>query len=210
MKPTSLPEALFYPFHLCHEETLSKLLLRFSRVHFRDFMSLQFTPMAGMTAYPDRMGDRHPELVASGTLVQGYAVSGPLPSDVEAAIDRDLHDAIWKNLFHCALRDDRRFQTGLFGTEPVLHLLEDNQPSTYYSVARVKQLCGRTTGDERTLDYGLALVKTSAALVYTFRLALTHGLQAATDSPAHFALFAHALARDGLAVGNHLIIRKGY
>ena len=45
--------ALYYPFHLCHDHTLSRLLTDFSTVHFRDFMTLQLTPMVGTTAFPD-------------------------------------------------------------------------------------------------------------------------------------------------------------
>ena len=89
------PHALFYPFHLCHPETLARLLTRFITVHFRDFMALQLTPMSGMTAFQDRMGMSFPNLVESGRLVQGYDVSGPLPPTVAAAFDRDLHDPLW-------------------------------------------------------------------------------------------------------------------
>ena len=88
------PHALFYPFHLCHPDTLARLLTRFATVHFRDFMALQLTPMAGMTAFQDRMGMSFPDLIESGRLVQGYDVSGPLPPTVAAAIDRDLHDRL--------------------------------------------------------------------------------------------------------------------
>ncbi|WP_455389654.1 hypothetical protein, partial [Petrachloros mirabilis] len=117
MKPSSPPRTLFYPFHLCHEDTLVKLLLRFTTVHFRDFMALQLTPMVGMTAYVDRMGDSFPELLASGRLVQGYDVSGPLSPEVVAAIDRDLRDPAWRQLFERSLRVNRRFQQGLFGAQ---------------------------------------------------------------------------------------------
>lgn len=210
MKPTTLPEALFYPFHLCHEETLAKLFLRFSKVHFRDFMSLQLTSMAGMTAYPDRMGDRYPELIAAGTLVQGYNVSGLLPGDVETAIDCDLKDPEWRRLFEEALRGERRFRLGLFGNDQAPRYDKVGWTAVPYTVAMVKEFCAPSASNEIAWDYGLALVKTSAALVYTYRLALVHGLQAATDSPAHFALFDLMLRRENLAVGNHLVVRKGY
>ena len=60
------------------------------------------------------------------------------------------------------------------------------------------------------LEYGVALIKTSASLIYTDRLARAHLLQTATDSPAHFALFEHAERRDNRAWANHLIVRQGY
>ncbi|HMI38819.1 MAG TPA: hypothetical protein VK500_02850, partial [Nitrospiraceae bacterium] len=107
------PHALFYPFHLCHPDTLARLLTRFATVHFRDFMALQLTPMSGMTAFQDRMGMSFPDLIKSGRLVQGYDVSGPLPPTVALAIDRDLYDPLWRARFHTALRRDRRLQRGL-------------------------------------------------------------------------------------------------
>jgi len=97
------PHALFYPFHLCHPDTLARLLTRFASVHFRDFMALQLTPMSGMTAFQERMGLSFPDLVEAGRLVQGYDVSGPLPPAVAAAVDRDLQDPLWRAIFHMAL-----------------------------------------------------------------------------------------------------------
>ena len=85
------PHALFYPFHLCHPDTLARLLTRFASVHFRDFMALQLTPMSGMTAFQERMGLSFPDLVEAGRLVQGYDVSGPLPPAVAAAVDRETN-----------------------------------------------------------------------------------------------------------------------
>src|SRR5690348_522434 len=58
--------ALYYPFHLCHQRTLERLLEKHTAVHFRDYMALQLTAMAGLTAYADRMGDQHPDLVRLG------------------------------------------------------------------------------------------------------------------------------------------------
>ena len=210
MKPATLSEALFYPFHLCHEETLMNLCRRFSKVHFRDFMALQLTPFTGMTAYPEQMGDSHPDLLAAGILVQGYPVSGPLADDVEAAIDRDLCDPAWRRLFDASLRNDRRFQAGLFDTGAADRLMQEPLASESYTVALVKGRLPKANYDDPASDYGVALLKTSAALVYTYRLALAHGLQAVTDSPAHFALFDRTLVREGLALGNHLVVRKGY
>lgn len=210
MKPTSPPQALFYPFHLCHEDTLVKLLRRFAVVHFRDFMALRLTPMIGMTAYADRMGDSFPELLAAGRLVQGYDVSGLLPGEVIAAVDQDLKDPTWRRMFDRALRTDRRFQRGLFEAQHPLCLPDNRLETVPCYVSRVKQLCATSNADELEISYGLALAKTAASLVYTYRLALTHGLQAATDSAAHFELFERTRIRERIALSNHLIVRKGY
>jgi hypothetical protein len=210
MKPTVHPQALFYPFHLCHEETLAKLLLRFSTVHFRDFMALQLTPMVGMTAYPDRMGDSFPELLTAGRIVQGHNINGPLPADVASAVDRDLADSIWRSIFDRALRTDHRFQCGLFDVHHPFDHSERPWETFPYDVTRLKQMCVSSEIDSTEAEYGLALVKTAASLVYTYRLALEHGLQAATDSAAHYYLLEHTRARERLVLGNHLIIRKGY
>ena len=210
MKPSSPQQVLFYPFHLCHEDTLAKILRRFATVHFRDFMALQLSPMIGMTAYADRMGDSFPKLLAAGKLVQGYDVSGPLSPEVAAAIDRDLGDPTWRQLFKRSLRTSRRFQQGLFGTRysfPVTMTPWDTIP---LSIGQIKERCAQLTFDEFNLEYGLALVNTAASLVYTYRLALEHGLQVATDSPAHFQLFEESRARENISLANHLIIRKGY
>ncbi|HJT22030.1 MAG TPA: hypothetical protein VJ746_16255 [Nitrospira sp.] len=212
MKPATGPDALFYPFHLCHHETLARLLTRFRAVHFRDFMALQLTPWSGTTAFRDRMGDHFPQWLSSGRLVQGYDVSGPIPADVSAAMDRDLEDEEWRSLFHAALHGDHRFRLGLFGGGQADHLLDDRCHSAVYSVARVRQLVGQRHGSrhDRHVEYGLALVKTSASLVYTYRLAITNGLQTVTDSASHYDLFERSCRREAIVVGNHLLVRKGY
>jgi len=210
MKPASPPQALFYPFHLCHADTLAKLSLRFATVHFRDFMALQLTPMVGMTAYADRMGDSFPELLAAGRVVQGYDVSGPLSAEVVTAIDHDLHDPVWRQLFDRYLRTNPRFQRGLFEAKHSFPATRTRWDRTPFSVDQIRQRCAQLATDESDLEYGLALVKTAAALVYTYRLALTHGLQVATDSLAHFALFEQTRVREHLSLANHLIVRNGY
>jgi len=220
------PHALFYPFHLCHPETLARLLTRFATVHFRDFMTLQLTPMSGVTAFQDRMGMSFPDLVESGRLVQGYDVSGPLPPVVAAAIDRDLHDPLWRAHFHSALRQDRRLQRGLFepshslrisdrlvpGPAALLRLMDNSFGRQDYDLARVRALSKRSVSVEEGYhyEYGLALVKTSASLVYTQTLALAHLLQPVTDSPAHFALYAQSCIREDWPGTNHLLTRTGY
>ena len=220
------PHALFYPFHLCHPETLARLLTRFITVHFRDFMALQLTSMSGMTAFQDRMGMNFPGLIASGRLVQGYDVSGPLLPSVAAAIDRDLHDPLWRARFHTALRLDRRFQRGLFepshslrigdslvpGPAALLRLMDDSFRQCPLDLDRVRILSkSRLTLEEGyRFEYGLALVKTSASLVYTQTLALEHQIQPVTDSPAHFSLYAQSCTRENWPSTNYLLLRAGY
>ncbi len=226
MNRPRLPHALFYPFHLCHPDTLARLLTRFATVHFRDFMALQLTPMSGMTAFQDRMGMSFPDLIESGRLVQGYDVSGPLPPTVAAAIDRDLQDPLWRTHFHNALRLDRRLQRGLFepshglrigdslvpGPAALLRLMDDSFRQQAYDLGRVRALSksSATLEEEYHFEYGLALVKTSASLAYTQTLALAHQLQAVTDSPAHFVLYAQSCVRENWLKTNHLLIRVGY
>lgn len=220
------PDALFYPFHLCHRDTLARLLTRFATVHFRDFMALQLTPMSGITAFQDRMGMSFSDLVESGRLVQGYDVSGPLSPTVAAAVDRDLHDPVWRTHFHNAFRRDRRLQRGLFepshslrigdnlvaGPAALLHLMDNSFSQQAYDLDRVRKLSRRrlTLEEGYHFEYGLALVKTSASLVYTQTLALAHQLQPVTDSLAHFALYAQSCLRENRLGTNHLLIRVGY
>lgn len=219
-------DTLFYPFHLCHGETLQRLLARFHRIHFRDYMALQLSPFSGTTAYADRMGGIFPELVTAGRLVQGHNVSGPLDEAGRISVDRDLADAHWRAQFHAALREDRRFQRGLFdpahamsvgrdvvpGPAALLRLMDMEFLCRSFTVDAVQHLSRqRLTGDEAfQFEYGLALVKTAAAQHYTVQLADRHHLTVSTDSPAHFQLLNRTLAREGLRLSNHLIIRSGY
>ncbi len=226
--PTPAPtrRALYYPFHLCHEQTLTRLLTDYTSVHFRDYMALQLTPMSGTTAYQDRMGHYHPRLVETGRIVQGYSVSGPLDADVVSAVDRDLADQVWRTIFHGGLRDDRRFQRGLFdlshsfavagsavpGPAALLRLLEEPRAAQACSVELVRTLSRPRLApdDGYAYEYTLALVKTSAALVYTVRLCRQHGLDAVTDSDVHFRLLERTCSRDGISLQNRRIVREGY
>lgn len=226
MNSTDGPHALYYPFHLCHPETLRRLLARFATIHFRDFMALQLTPMAGVTAFHDRMGADFPDLVADGRLVQGYNVSGSLTVDLVAAVDHDLSDLHWRRLFHLALCHDRRFQRGLFdlthsmqiGNAPVpgaaalLRLMDTAFQQHLFSVEAIRALSVAPITVEQgySFEYGLALIKTSASLVYSDKLAHAHRLQIVTDSPAHFALFECSARRDQRRLANHLLLRQGY
>jgi hypothetical protein len=217
-------DALYYPFHLCHEETLRRLLNEYQSIHFRDYMSLQITPMSGTTAYSDRMGQFFPDLVRSGRIVQGHSVSGPLTSDLAEAIDRDLSDKTWRHCFHEALRHDRRFQHGLFdlshgirigqtlvaGPAAFLSLTEDRRSRQPFSVHRLQELSVPTqdVADGYDYEYALAWVKTSASLWHTIRLAGEHDLEAVTDSPSHYRLLEQSLHRDRLTLTNRLIRRE--
>lgn len=226
--PTPAPSrhALYYPFHLCHEQTLVRLLSDYASVHFRDYMALQLTPMSGTTAYQDRMGQYHPGLVEAGRIVQGYSVSGPLDTDAVSAVDRDLADRAWRGIFHQGLKNDRRFQRGLFdlshsfavagsaipGPAALLRLLEENRATQACSVGSVQALSHPRPApdDGYAYEYALALVKTSAALVYTVRLCRQHRLDAVTDSEIHFRLLEQTCSRDGTSLKNRLVTREGY
>lgn len=223
MTPLPLGNALFYPFHLCAPDTLEQMLARYGSIHFRDYMALRLTPFMGTTAYQDRMGDDYPTLVTSGRIVQGHPVSGPLDEAATAQVNRDLVDSHWRALFHAGLQEDRRFQRGLFdlthamrigsalvpGPAALLRLLEPERATGICSVALV-QLLARpavTLDEAYQFEYGLALMKTAAAQVYTIRLARAHELVPVTDSRTHHALLSQTMAREGIDLPNHYIDR---
>lgn len=224
--PAPTRRALFYPFHLCHERTLARLLEDYGTIHFRDSMALNLSPLSGTTAPQDRMGHYHPELVEAGRIVQGYSVSDPLDADAVLAVNRDLADRAWRAIFHQGMTHDRRFQRGLFdlshrftvggttvpGPAALLRLLEDARREQACSVELVQALSGRKLDAEESyeFEYALALVKTSAALVYTIRLCARHELEAVTDSDIHFRLLERTRAREGLWLENRLLVRDGY
>jgi len=201
-------------------------MARFYRVHFRDYMAIQLSPFSGTTAFTDRMGGTFPDLVIAGRIVQGHHVSGPLTDASRLSIDRDLADTQWRGQFHEALRENRRFQRGLFdpthaitvgrdvvpGPAALLRLMREDFLHQSFTVEAVQQLSlQRPAGDEAyRFEYGLALVKTAAAQYYTIQLARTLHLTTATDSPAHFQLLNRALAREDERLSNHLIVRTGY
>jgi hypothetical protein len=224
--PASARSALYYPFHLCHEQTLARLLENYRTVHFRDYMALQLTSMSGTTAYQDRMGQYHPEMIQTGRIVQGHSVNGPLDADAASAVDRDLADKAWRAAFHDGLKNNRRFQRGLFdfshsfavggstvpGPAALLRLLEERRTNQACSVEQVQALSNRRLASDEGYDYeyALALVKTSAALVYTIRLCRQHTLEAVTDSEIHFQLLEQTCAREGIPLTNGLVVRDGY
>jgi hypothetical protein len=90
--------------------------------------------------------------------------------------------------------------------------MDDSFRQRSYDLDLVRALSKRslTLEDGYHFEYGLALVKTSASLVYTQTLALAHQLQPVTDSPAHFTLYAQSCIRENWPKANHLLIRAGY
>ena len=202
--------ALYYPFHLCSRETLEHLLSRYAFLHFRDYMALQLTSMSGTMAYLDRISDHYPDLYAQGRIVQGHQAGGPISAELARRIDADLADHNWREIFHSALHDLPRFRRGFD---------ERGQDATYFapylaeqratcpmSLAEVREMSGRKLDAESSLafEYGMMLVKTSAALWYTIQLCKHHTLEAATDSPAHDQLLKCILTRDGLQLSTYL------
>lgn len=217
---------LFYPFHLCHERTLHRLLEHYHTIHFRDFMALQLTPLTGITAFPDRMGDYYPELVTTGRIRQGYQVNGPLSQRMIASVDRDLSDPSWRSTFHRALTSNHRFQ-GSFFRAPSRLGKEDRQPpesplpqtltqsareTAPYSVKLLQAMSRWAQTDETAVaaEYGMALLTTSASLQYTLQLCGQHDLVAVTDSRTHYELLAQTCQREGLEFSNHWLPREGY
>jgi hypothetical protein len=202
--------ACYYPFHLCSRESLDHLLSRYARVHFRDYMALQLTPMSGTMAFPDRMSDQYPDLYAQGRIVQGHNVSGPISPEIGDRIDRDLSDRDWRQIFHLALRDKSRFRRGFDergeNAARFASWLGEQWAACPMSVAEVRHMSGRKLDPERALafEYGMMLVQTSAALWYTIQLCQRHALEAATDSPAHERLLKQILTRDRLQLATYL------
>jgi len=91
-------------------------------------------------------------------------------------IDRDLADPEWRRIFQAALRSTPRFRRGFaehgedaagFGS-----LLDQRWETDPMSLAEVRRMSCHKLDPERALafEYGLMLVKTSAALWYTIRL----------------------------------------
>ena len=189
-------------------------------------MALQLTPLSGTMAFPDRMGDYYPEALNAQRIVQGYDVSGPMNSDVISAVNRDLEDPVWRAIFNEALKSDYRFQRGLFGVISEKGSRDSGSPNSSFlaeltgpewetvscSVETVQAMSGKRLAGKEEIhyEYGLALIKTSAALVYTIRLCHRNNLVAATDSEAHHALLARTCTRDRIHLSNQCIQREGY
>ncbi len=226
IEQSSSMHALYYPFHLCHDRTVERLLADYQTVHFRDFMALQLTPMMGTTAFPDRMGDYHPELLKAGRIVQGYNLSGSMKPETALAVNRDLADHQWRGLFQEALLNDHRFQRGLFAdpqdskTQPPdaqhdpewLQFRGKEWADTPFRVETVQTLSRhRLQGEEATrFEYGWALIKTAVSLIYTIQLCHRLDLVAVTDSTSHHHLLARTCNRDQIMLKNSCMKRKGY
>ena len=218
--------ALYYPFHLCHERTLELLLKEYEIVHFRDFMALQLTPFMGAIAFPDRMGDYYPQLLEAGRIIQGHNVSGTLHPDVISAIDRELADPTWRSIFHEAISDDDHFQRALFGESEIrkrknMDSIEiswlstfraPDWPATPFSVELVKTLSRKVLPHKNNpaFEYGWALVKTSAALTYTLQLCHQLHVAAVTDSASHHRLLTQSCQREQIGISHVYIKREGY
>ncbi|MCA9421167.1 MAG: hypothetical protein KC592_09120 [Nitrospira sp.] len=223
----SLPmDALYYPFHLCHEQTLHQLLANYRHVHFLDFMALQLTPFMGATGFPDRMGDYYPDLLESGRIIQGHNVSGPLSPEMIGAVDQDLVDPLWRSIFHEGLKDDRRFQRGLVAfdqdsqgrssvpTDSALLVAFQQAEREFvpYTVETLQAMSGRRLPEQENLafEYGFGLIKTSAALVYSIRRCQQLGLEAVTDSFGHHQLLTRTCLRESVELSNFCVKREGY
>ena len=206
--------ALYYPFHLCSRETLEHLLSRYALLHFRDYMALQLTPMSGTMAFLDRISDHYPDLYAQGRIVQGHQMGGTINAELAGHIDADLADHEWREMFHSALREKPRFRRAF---------AERGEDATYFapylaeqrmncpmSLAEVREMSCLNLDPDRALafEYGMMLVKTSAALWYTIQFCQKHTLEAATDSPAHDQLLKRILARDCLRLSTYLWQRQ--
>ena len=214
-------DVLYYPFHLCSEETLTELLRVFDVVHFRDYMAFQLTPFLGTTAFQDRMGDTFPHLLSGGRLVQGYQTSGPIDEAMEMAVNRDLADLPWRESFHRSFTEHRRFQRGLFGSmhgmaiggaivpgpAALLQLMEPARAAHVFTIESVRNLSNaqHSLSESYTFEYGLALIKTALAGRWTVRIAQAHNLSGATDSIAHYHLLERTCDREGIDLTHHII-----
>lgn len=218
--------ALYYPFHLCHDRTLARLLSDYSTVHFRDFMALQLTPMVGTTAFSDRMGDNHPEQLKAGRIVQGHNVSGAMSAKTCDSVNQDLADAQWRGLFQESLLNNFRFQRGLFPEprNPSSGSVETQaEPewgefcgmewaNTPFQVKTVQTLSRQRPGEKETahFEYGWALLKTAVSLIYTIELCHQLNLSAVTDSSSHYHLLAQTCEREQIPLTNRCVKREGY
>lgn len=217
--------ALYYPFHLCHERTLERLLEDYGAVHFRDFMALRLTPLMGTTAFPDRMGDYHPEHLKAGRIIQGHDLSGSMTPKIISSVNQDLSDPPWRHRFHESILNDRRFQRGLFAdpqdaaetaqaenSPEWLQFQEETWENDSLNVEIVQALSRqRLEGQQaRQFEYGWAMIKTAAALIYTIQLCHQLKLTAVTDSAAHSHLLAQTCSREHTQLENICLKREGY
>ncbi len=215
--------ALYYPFHLCHERTLKRLLEDYETVHFRNFMALRLTPLMGTTAFPDRMGDYYPQHLAAGRIIQGYDPNGSMTPQTTSAVNQDLTDSSWRHRFQDSILNDHRFQRGLFPDPQAEIAQAENSPAWLqfheetweYEVLNVeivqalsrKRLQGRQASQ---FEYGWAMIKTAASLIYTIQLCHQLKLTAVPDSTAHYHLLAQTCRREDTKLENVCLKREGY
>mgnify|MGYP003324228938 CR=1 FL=1 len=64
--------------------------------------------------------------------------------------------------------------------------------------------------NEQMFEYGWALIKTSAALMYTIRLCQILRVEAVTDSLSHYKLLERTCNRHGIKLKNSAVRREGY
>ena len=220
-----MTHALYYPFHLCHERTLERLLEDYETIHFRDFMALRLTPLMGTTAFPDRMGDYYPQHLAAGRIIQGHELSGSMTPKTVSAVNQDLTDPLWRHRFHESILNDHRFQRGLFSDpqDTAEHAQAENKPEwlqfhegtwehVSLNVEIVQALSRqRLEGEKASLfEYGWAMIKTAASLIYTIRLCHQLKMTAVTDSAAHYHLLAQTHSREHSTLDNIYLKREGY
>ncbi|MGB0909701.1 MAG: hypothetical protein ACPGYT_05015 [Nitrospirales bacterium] len=189
-------------------------------------MALQLSPLVGSLAVSDRMGDEYPEFLATGRIVQGHSVSGVLSADIVTLVNQDLNDSCWRTSFHNALKDNHQFQRGLVtfaqdnhgrSTRPVdpnalLMLQQPEWELANFNVSMIKNLSEKRLSweDNHRYEYGFALIKTSASLLYTIQLCHQMNLVAVTDSASHHQLLERTCCRDNKVIKNICIERQGY
>ncbi len=189
-------------------------------------MAIQLSPFVGSLAVSDRMGDEYTELLASGRIVQGHSVSGALSEDMVTLVNQDLKDSYWRTSFHEALKSNHQFQRGLVtfaqdsqgrSTGPadpgaLLMLQQPEWGLADFNVDKVKNLSGKRLSQEENhhYEYGFALIKTSASLLFTIQLCQRMNLVAVTDSASHHQLLERTCHRGNMVLTNDCVERQGY
>jgi hypothetical protein len=69
----------------------------------------------------------------------------------------------------------------------------------------------RLKGEEIAhFEYGWALIKTAASLIYTIQLCHQLNVSAVTDSSSHYHLLAHTCEREQISLIHTCVKREGY
>jgi hypothetical protein len=82
------------------------------------------------------------------------------------------------------------------------------QPYTLEGIRRLSKL-HTSRSESYQFEYGMALVKTSAAGVWTGRLAQRLSVSVATDSPGHYDLLQRSLHRERIMLVNYFLTKDG-